>query len=88
MKQTDSTKSVKIKEISRKWHLINVKDSILGRVAPEISKLLQGKHKSNYVSYLDSGDYVVVVNASKVKLSGRKQSSKTYSNYNAYDQKK
>jgi LSU ribosomal protein L13P len=62
---TISTKPVKAKEIKRDWHLIDASSKILGRVAPEIVKVLQGKHKRNYVPYLDMGDYVVVVNAKK-----------------------
>lgn len=81
---TKSTKSVKAKEISRDWHLIDVKKKVLGRTIPEMTGYLQGKHKVNYVSHLDSGDYVVVVNATSVIVTGVKESSKIYSRYSGY----
>lgn len=81
---TQSTKSVKEKDIKRKWYLIDVKNKILGRSAPEITKLLQGKHKSNYVPYLDIGDNVVVINARSVKVTGNKTKSKVYTSYSGY----
>jgi LSU ribosomal protein L13P len=81
---TISTKPVKAKEIKRDWHLIDASSKILGRLAPEIVKVLQGKHKRNYVPYLDMGDYVVVVNAKKVIVSGKKANQKIYTRYSGY----
>src|SRR3989344_1137136 len=81
---TQSTKSVKEKEIKRNWHLIDVKGKILGRIVPEIAKLLQGKQKLNYVTYLDQGDNVVVTNARYVKLTGKKAQTKFYTRYSGY----
>ena len=81
---TQTTKPVKDNEIKRKWHLIDVSGKVLGRIAPEIARLLQGKHKANYVSYLDSGDYVVVINIKKVVVTGNKEQSKTYGQYSGY----
>jgi large subunit ribosomal protein L13 len=81
---TQSTKPVSVSDIKRSWHLVDVKEEVLGRIAPHIAKLLQGKHKVNYVSYLDSGDYVVVINAAKVKLTGKKAKTKKYSRYSGY----
>lgn len=81
---THSTKPIKEKEIKRDWHLVDVKDQILGRTIPGIVKFLQGKHKVTYVSYLDSGDYVVVVNAKFVKVTGRKEKEKVYNRYSGY----
>lgn len=84
MKATATTKSLKEKDIKRNWHKIDVKGKVLGRVVPEIAKLLQGKNKVDYAPYLDCGDYVVVVNASQVELTGRKASTKTYRRYSGY----
>ncbi len=84
VKLTQATKPIKEKEVKRDWHLIDVSGKVLGRVAPEIAKLLQGKHKKNYVSYLDSGDFVVVINAKKVVLTGRKSETKVYTRYTGY----
>ena len=81
---TISTKPVKAKEIKRDWHLIDASSKILGRLAPEIVKVLQGKHKRNYVPYLDMGDYVVVINAKKVIVSGKKDDQKIYTRYSGY----
>jgi large subunit ribosomal protein L13 len=81
---TVSTKPVKAKEIKREWHLIDASSKILGRLAPEVVKLLQGKHKINYVPYLDMGDYVVVINAKKIVVSGKKANQKIYTRYSGY----
>lgn len=81
---TQSTKPVSISKIKRAWHLINVEGKILGRIAPTIAMLLQGKHKVDYVPYLDCGDYVVVINAAKVRLTGKKPETKKYTRYSGY----
>jgi len=83
-KLTKQTKPVKEKEIERAWHLIDVKGEVLGRVAPMIASLLQGKNKANYVPYLDMGDYVVVINASQVVVTGKKEETKIYTRYSGY----
>lgn len=81
---TQVTKSAKQKEIKREWHLIDLKGKILGRATPEAAKLLQGKHKVSYSQYLDPGDFVVLINASEVKISGNKSQTKLYTNYSGY----
>src|SRR4030042_1433607 len=68
----------KEKEIKRAWHLIDAKDAILGRVSTQIAQYLMGKQKPNYSAHLDSGDYVVVLNAEKVVLTGKKPLQKVY----------
>ena len=65
-------------QINRNWHLIDAKRKVLGRLASEAAYLLMGKNKSSYVPYLDSGDYVVVINAKDVVLSGKKEFHKKY----------
>lgn len=84
MKQTITTKSIKIKTIDQNWHLLDAKGKVLGRFASDIALLLTGKHKSNYVDYLDCGDNVVVINAAKIKITGNKLNNKTYSRYSGY----
>jgi len=74
----------KQKEIKRNRHLIDAKDKILGRMATEVAGLLMGKHKANYSAHLDSGDFVVVVNAEKVELTGRKKQQKLYRRHSGY----
>lgn len=81
---TQSTKPVSIKEITPQWHLIDVKGKVLGRTATEIAALLIGKRKRNYVTHLDMGDSVVVVNAGQVVVTGRKEQNKVYSQYSGY----
>lgn len=79
-----STNSLSAKNTQRKWHLIDAKDRILGRMATEIAKILMGKNKAQFVPYLDIGDYVVVINASSVKVSGKKQQDKLYISHSGY----
>jgi len=74
----------KLKDIKRQWHLIDLKDKIMGRMATKITYLLQGKNKPYYSSYLDCGDYVVAINAKEVKVSGRKDKQKTYYHHSNY----
>lgn len=81
---TKSTKSVKERQVVREWHLVNAKNKVLGRIVGTISRLLQGKHKVNYVPYLDLGDYVIVINTKDVKVTGNKGKSKMYTRYSGY----
>jgi large subunit ribosomal protein L13 len=79
-----STNAVSAKSIQRNWHLIDAKGKILGRLAVEISDKLRGKSKSNFVPYLDMGDFVVVTNAKGVKVSGKKAQDKKYYSHSMY----
>lgn len=81
MKTTVSTKE---SQISRKWHIIDVKDQVLGRTATEIAELLMGKGKPYFVRHLDCGDHVVVINAQKVRVTGKKEDDKVYTRYSGY----
>ena len=65
-------------EIERKWYVIDAADQTLGRLATQIATVLRGKHKPIYTPYLDTGDYVIVVNAEKVKVTGKKLEEKIY----------
>ena len=78
------TKSTKASEIKRNWHLIDVKDEILGRAATKIALVLMGKQKPNFVRNLDCGDYVVVINAATVTTTGKKEKEKLYGNYSGH----
>ena len=78
------THTVKQSEITEKWHLIDAAEKPLGRIATEIANLLRGKHRPNYSPHLHLGDYVVVVNADKVHLSGNKRQQKLYYRYSGY----
>lgn len=81
---THSTKPISEKEITRSWHLFDLKGKVLGRVAQEISTVLQGKNKVNYAPYLDMGDNVIVLNATKFVVTGRRSEQKTFGNYSGY----
>jgi large subunit ribosomal protein L13 len=69
----------------RRWHVIDANGQVLGRVATAAARLLQGKHKSIYTPFIDTGDHVVVVNAARVKLSGRKEDQKIYRKHSGYE---
>lgn len=79
-----STNVISKKDIKRGWHLVDAKNQILGRIATDISTKLIGKNKAQYVPYLDTGDYVVVVNASLIKLSGKKTDQKKYVSHSGF----
>jgi len=68
-----------------RWHVIDAEDRVLGRIATVAARLLQGKHKAIYTPFLDTGDHVVVVNAAKVKLTGRKEDQKVYRQHSGYE---
>jgi len=71
-------------EIEKKWWLVNAEGKILGRLATEIAILLRGKRKPKFASFLDCGDFVVVVNAEKVNVSGKKEEQKIYYSHSGY----
>ena len=77
-------KATKLNDIQRAWHLIDVSDKILGRVSTDIAKLLMGKGKPYFVRNLDCGDFVVVVNARSVKVTGTKEKNKVYARHSGY----
>ena len=79
-----ATYATKASDIARVWYIIDADGQILGRLASEVAALLRGKHKPNYVPYLDVGDHVVVVNASKFRVTGRKRERKTYFRHSGY----
>ena len=78
------TYSVKASQIERGWHVVDASGEILGRVATDIARLLMGKHKPMFSRHLDTGDYVVVVNAEKVRVSGDKLKQKVYYRHSGY----
>jgi large subunit ribosomal protein L13 len=71
-------------QIKREWFLVDVKDKILGRIATRIARILQGKHKPTYTPFLLCGDYVVVINARHLRLSGNKINKKIYDRYSGF----
>ena len=71
-------------EVQRKWHLIDAEGKALGRLSTEIAKLLRGKHKVTFTPHVDGGDYVVVINADKIEVTGKKRDNKVYRHHTGY----
>jgi large subunit ribosomal protein L13 len=71
-------------EIERKWYVIDAKDKVLGRVAELSARLLRGKHKPQFAPHMDTGDFVIIINASKVRLTGKKLVQKVYYRHSGY----
>ena len=69
----------------RKWHIIDADGQVLGRVATQAAKLLQGKHKASWSPYLDQGDHVIILNSARVRLTGKKEEQKLYRYHSGYE---
>lgn len=83
---TESMKtfSAKPETVKRDWYVIDAENKVLGRLATEIARRLRGKHKPEYTPHVDTGDYIVVINADKVAVTGNKESDKTYYHHTGY----
>ncbi len=79
-----NTFSAKTETVQRDWCLVDANDLVLGRMASEIAKRLMGKHKPEYTPHVDTGDYIVVVNAEKIRVTGRKLEQKKYYSHTGY----
>lgn len=79
------TQPANLKNLERRWHVIDANGLVLGRVATRAARLLMGKHRPTYTTFLDTGDHVIVVNASRVKLTGRKEEQKIYRQHSGYE---
>lgn len=71
-------------DINREWHLVDAKGKVLGRLATEVARRLRGKHKPQYTPHIDTGDYVVVINAKAVRVTGNKAANKIYYRHSGY----
>ncbi|UAW63899.1 MULTISPECIES: 50S ribosomal protein L13 [unclassified Mycoavidus] len=78
------TFSAKPAEVTHKWYVVDVKDKILGRVASEVARRLRGKHKPEFTPHVDTGDFIVVVNAGQLKVTGNKATDKKYFRHSGY----
>ncbi|HEY2103757.1 MAG TPA: 50S ribosomal protein L13 [Chthoniobacterales bacterium] len=78
------TFSAKASEVPRKWWIIDAKDKVLGQVAVKAANLLRGKEKPVFTPHVDTGDFVIVVNAEKVRVTGKKEEQKTYMSFSGY----
>ena len=79
-----ATQSAKPAEVEHKWFVVDAADQVLGRLATRIATILRGKHKVIYTPHVDTGDHIIVINAKKVKLTGRKLEQKTYYRHSGY----
>ena len=78
------TYAVKAGDIQRRWYVVDAQGKSLGRLATQVATILRGKHKPTFSPYLDTGDYVIIVNAEKIQVTGNKLNTKTYYWYSGY----
>ena len=78
------TRSIKPAEVEKKWHLIDADGLVVGRLASIVANILRGKHKPSYTPHVDCGDHVIIINADKVKFTGKKMADKTYYKHTGY----
>ena len=74
----------KKEDVKRQWYLVDAKDKVLGRLASKVAVILRGKHKPQFSLHMDTGDHIVVINASKIKITGRKPVQKIYRRFSGY----
>lgn len=82
--QSFKTKSTKPRDVDRAWHVVDARDEVVGRLASRVATVLRGKHKPTFTPHVDTGDYVIVVNAAQARLTGRKETDKAYRRYSGY----
>ena len=78
------TTSIRVNEITRNWYIVDADGQILGRLASEIAQIIRGKKKPFFTPHMDMGDFVVIINAEKVKVTGNKEKDKTYFRHSGY----
>ena len=78
------TKTLKISEIEKKWWIADADSQILGRLASKVAQIIRGKHKVSYVPHMDNGDCVIVINAEKIMVTGKKEEAKSYFRHTGY----
>jgi large subunit ribosomal protein L13 len=78
------TFSAKSNEVQRRWYVVDAADQVLGRVAVKVANLLRGKGKAIFTPHVDTGDYVIVINAEKVRVTGKKETAKSYMSFSGY----
>jgi len=78
------TASAKGQEVDRQWHVVDAEGQVVGRLASQVAAILRGKHKPSYTPHVDTGDFVVIVNADKARFTGNKETGKTYFSHSGY----
>lgn len=84
MKQEKLTKFIKTEDASHKWYLVDAQDQTLGRLASKVARIIRGKNKAIFTPNTDTGDFVVIINAEKVKLTGKREQLKEYKRHSGY----
>ncbi len=84
MKQEKLTKFIRTEDADRKWYLVDAKDQVLGRLASKVARIIRGKNKPIFTPNMDTGDFVVIVNADKVKVTGKRETLKQYIRHSGY----
>ena len=84
MAAAGTTRSTRPADVERRWLVVDAADQVLGRLATRVATILRGKHTARFTPHVDTGDFVIVVNAEKVKLTGRKREQKTYYRHSGY----
>ena len=82
--QSYKTRSAKPAEVQRKWFVIDAQHAVVGRLASRVATILRGKHKPSYTPHVDTGDYVIIINADQVRFTGTKEDDKLYYSYSGY----
>jgi len=84
VKQEKQTRFIKTEEADRKWYLVDAKDQVLGRLASKVARIIRGKDKPIFTPNTDTGDFVVIINAEQVKVTGKREVLKTYTHHSGY----
>lgn len=84
MKQEKITRFVKTEDADRKWYVVDATDQVLGRLAAKVASVIRGKNKPSFTPNMDTGDFVIIVNADKVKMTGKRELQKTYFRHTGY----
>lgn len=84
MKQEKLTKFIKPEDADQKWYLVDAKDQVLGRLAAKVARVIRGKHKAVFTPNMDAGDFVVIINADKIRVTGKRETMKEYFSYSGY----
>lgn len=84
MKPRKTTFMARKEDVQRRWLLVDARDKVLGRLAVEVARILQGKHRPTYTPHVDTGDYIVVIHAAELKLTGNKLTNKVYTRFTGY----
>lgn len=84
MKQEKITKFIKKEDAEAKWYIVDAKEQIVGRLAAKIARIVRGKHKPIFTPNMDAGDFVIIINAEKVKFTGKREEMKTYFSHSGY----